>query len=186
MIAEQLHLRGRKYEAPQLITDYSQLDLSGGCELDESTLESYRATCRLAESPAKIQPLMLGVDDVASALGNARAICGIAPSTKNLPEFDRHPQMLVWATEGHQYHTEHGLSDCLFCQNSVSQERLAALEDAFETGGVDRILFAINLDDLISFSSMTLEETKGATDALLSVMTEVDPSHTAGLRRICR
>ena len=42
-----------------------------------------------------------------------------------------------------------------------------------------------NLDDLISFSSMTLEEAKDATNALLALMEQVDPAHPAGLRRIC-
>jgi wobble nucleotide-excising tRNase len=42
-----------------------------------------------------------------------------------------------------------------------------------------------NLDDLISFSSMTIEETKDATNALLTLMQKVDPEHLKGLRRIC-
>ncbi|MEE4011285.1 AAA family ATPase [Roseibium sp. FZY0029] len=43
-----------------------------------------------------------------------------------------------------------------------------------------------NLDDLISFSSMTLEETKAATSALLEMMEKVDEKHTTALKRACR
>ncbi|MEH2472078.1 chromosome segregation ATPase [Nitrobacteraceae bacterium AZCC 2161] len=43
-----------------------------------------------------------------------------------------------------------------------------------------------SLDDLISFSSMTLEESKSAASALIAMMHEVDADHLAGLRSICR
>ncbi len=57
----------------------------------------------------------------------------------------------------------------------VALERLAQVESHSDS-----------LDDLISFSSMTLEETKDATNALLAVMDQVDKDHLEGLRRICR
>lgn len=43
-----------------------------------------------------------------------------------------------------------------------------------------------NLDDLISFSSMTIEETRDATRALVELMETVDEVHTTALKRICR
>ncbi|OFW34439.1 MAG: hypothetical protein A3J28_02300 [Acidobacteria bacterium RIFCSPLOWO2_12_FULL_60_22] len=45
---------------------------------------------------------------------------------------------------------------------------------------------ADNLDDLVTFSSMTIEETKGAADALLTLMETVDKPHYDQLCRICR
>ena len=42
-----------------------------------------------------------------------------------------------------------------------------------------------SLDDLIAFSSMTLEESRDATAALIAMMQVVDPGHLAGLRKIC-
>lgn len=39
--------------------------------------------------------LDLDLNEVASVLGNARAVCGISPSTRELSEIERHPQMLV-------------------------------------------------------------------------------------------
>ncbi len=42
-----------------------------------------------------------------------------------------------------------------------------------------------NLDDLISFSTMTLEETKGATQSLMHMMAEVDERHFKALKRNC-
>jgi wobble nucleotide-excising tRNase len=43
-----------------------------------------------------------------------------------------------------------------------------------------------NLDDLLSFSSMTLEETRAAASALIEMMERVDPKHLAGVRKLCR
>lgn len=43
-----------------------------------------------------------------------------------------------------------------------------------------------NLDDLLSFSSMTLEETRAAAAALIEMMEHVDPKHLAGVRKLCR
>jgi len=42
-----------------------------------------------------------------------------------------------------------------------------------------------NLDDLISFSPMTIEETRAASHALLEMMEEVDPAHLKQLRKLC-
>lgn len=42
-----------------------------------------------------------------------------------------------------------------------------------------------NLDDLISFSSMTLEETRGATLSLMELMAHVDERHFKALKKIC-
>ena len=44
---------------------------------------------------------------------------------------------------------------------------------------------ADNLDDLVTFSSMTIEETKDAADALLALMMALDQEHFDRLRRIC-
>lgn len=42
-----------------------------------------------------------------------------------------------------------------------------------------------NLDDLISFSTMTLEETRDATQALMAMMAHVDAGHFKALKKIC-
>ncbi|WP_460447878.1 AAA family ATPase [Alsobacter sp. SYSU BS001988] len=42
-----------------------------------------------------------------------------------------------------------------------------------------------NLDDLISFSTMTLEETRDAAQSLLRMMSVVDEQHFTGLKNIC-
>jgi len=63
----------------------------------------------------------------------------------------------------------------------LDRDRLAALERLAQVES-----HSDNLDDLLSFSSMTLEETRAAAGALLDMMDHVDGKHLAGLRRLCR
>jgi wobble nucleotide-excising tRNase len=59
--------------------------------------------------------------------------------------------------------------------NLTALERLAQVESHSD-----------NLDDLLSFSSITLEETQAAARALIEMMAQVDGKHLAGLKRLCR
>ena len=43
-----------------------------------------------------------------------------------------------------------------------------------------------NLDDLVGFSSMTLEESYEAAKALIEMMHTADPKHTDHMLRLCR
>ena len=64
---------------------------------------------------------------------------------------------------------------------NLDRDRLAALERLAQVES-----HSDNLDDLLSFSSMTLEETRDAASALIDMMGQVDANHLAGLRRLCR
>ena len=63
----------------------------------------------------------------------------------------------------------------------LDRDRLAALERLAQVES-----HSDNLDDLLSFSSMTIEEGRQAATALIEVIDHVDSKHLAGLRRLCR
>jgi wobble nucleotide-excising tRNase len=63
----------------------------------------------------------------------------------------------------------------------LDRDRLAALERLVQVES-----HSDNLDDLLSFSTMTLEETRSAAGALLAMMAHVDAKHLANLKRLCR
>lgn len=77
---------------------------------------------------------------------------------------------------------------------SSKVEKIATdLGDDFDQGRIlalDRLVqlesHADNLDDLIAHSSMTVEETKDAANALLAVMEALDKPHLDQMRRVCR
>lgn len=63
----------------------------------------------------------------------------------------------------------------------LDKDRLMALERLAQVES-----HSDNLDDLLSFSSMTLEETRDAAASLLAMVEHVDNKHFAGIRRLCR
>ena len=71
-------------------------------------------------------------------------------------------------------------------------DNIVSTEDALDSARVhalDRLTqlesHADNLDDLVTFSSMTIEETVDAAEALMHLMSTVDQEHYRRLRRIC-
>lgn len=62
----------------------------------------------------------------------------------------------------------------------LDKDRLTALERLAQVESHSE-----NLDDLVGFSSMTIEEARDANAALLAMMEVVDPLHLKHLRRIC-
>lgn len=64
---------------------------------------------------------------------------------------------------------------------ALDRDRLAALERLAQVES-----HSDNLDDLLSFSSMTVEETRAAACALVDMMDLVDSNHLANLKRLCR
>ena len=63
----------------------------------------------------------------------------------------------------------------------LDRERLAALERLAQVES-----HSDNIDDLLSFSTMTLEETKGAAAALFDMIEKIDSKHLERLKSLCR
>jgi hypothetical protein len=68
-----------------------------------------------------------------------------------------------------------------YAEVGLDREKLAALERLSQVES-----HSDNIDDLISFSTMTLEETKGAASLILEMMHKVDPKHLERLKHLCR
>uniref|UniRef100_UPI003F495711 AAA family ATPase n=1 Tax=Ensifer adhaerens TaxID=106592 RepID=UPI003F495711 len=62
----------------------------------------------------------------------------------------------------------------------LDRERLTALERLVQVES-----HSDNLDDLLTFSSMTIEEAKSAARALIAMMKHVDEKHLAALTKLC-
>jgi len=63
---------------------------------------------------------------------------------------------------------------------TLNRDRLCALDRLAQVES-----HSDSLDDLVTFSSMTLEETQAANGTLLEMMQEVDPKHLTSLRKLC-
>ncbi|MBO9724192.1 MAG: AAA family ATPase [Novosphingobium sp.] len=62
----------------------------------------------------------------------------------------------------------------------LDRDRLAALERLTQVES-----HSDNIDDLLSFSTMTLEETRGAVAALFELIEKADPKHLARVKSLC-
>jgi len=62
----------------------------------------------------------------------------------------------------------------------LDRERLTALERLTQVES-----HSDNVDDLLSFSTMTLEETREAANTLFAMMEEVDAKHLVRLKSLC-
>jgi wobble nucleotide-excising tRNase len=132
LIATELGLRNRKYEAPQLVKDFGSLALGPDAMLDAAGLDAARVTCRLdAPLPRQSVPTA-SIDEPESAAEHACTLLGQSPAVVVLDTLKQHPDMLVWVRQGHQYHIQSGLSDCLLCGGRFTQERQQVLAQVLD------------------------------------------------------
>ena len=132
LVAENLRLRNRKYEAPQLVQDFGALDLGPDANLTEEQLEAAKATCRLDEPMARVNELAFQDRPVVEAISQARELAARTPGTVVIAELSQHPDMVLWVKEGAAYHTAHDLETCLFCTGPIQPARRELLERAFD------------------------------------------------------
>lgn len=126
-IAEQFGL-GRGYVATQLDRDFTRdVRLTSLPEEEQAALRAVHSQVEPKPSIATIElPSRDGFEDRLAACLEASV------SAEALADFAAHQEMLRWAKEGLDYHREHDLSDCLFCGNPFSKERLTALDAALD------------------------------------------------------
>lgn len=123
LIADRLRLRGRKYEAPQLVNDYENLEFDDRSLLTEEVLEGFTAICHLDKPMSKHVELIFSVDGIVQAINGTRSLSSLTPVTGAMDELERHPGMVLWVKQGHEYHTAHNLGTCLFCSSLIGPDR---------------------------------------------------------------
>ncbi|MBI5130284.1 MAG: AAA family ATPase [Rhodopseudomonas palustris] len=133
-ISQEIRPANRKYEAPQLTSDYSTLDLSAESILDETQLEAQRELCRRDEAMPTLTYRDIDVETVQSVLRTAIRLLQETPSLTIIPELKTHSEMLGWVQEGLNYHEHNELAECLFCKGVLSPERKQLLANALDEG----------------------------------------------------
>lgn len=134
-IANDLFLRGRKYEAPDLVKDFAAGGFDAASIRDDRQLDGLRALLRLEEPLPKLQPVSIDCATILAALERARSIASSSLKTVLLDEMIGHPTMAAWLKEGVDYHSSHELEKCLLCASDFTEERkmllASALDDRF-------------------------------------------------------
>ncbi|MGY3131126.1 wobble nucleotide-excising tRNase [Bradyrhizobium sp. USDA 4501] len=133
-ISQDIRPANRKYEAPQLTTDYANLDLGPTAKLNDEALAAHRELCRREEAMSAL--VALGYDRTSSdnVLSETLGLLQRTASLTIIAELEKHPEMLRWVQEGSNYHQHNGLETCLLCGGPLSDARKQALERAFDDG----------------------------------------------------
>lgn len=147
IVAERLYLRSRKYEAPALGDDYNKLTLSENDVLTDEELLTQSEICRMEAPLAEVNEVALGLEDTPPLLERAVELCAASLAETTLKTLQEHPSMAIWLKEGHAYHSERGLSECVFCTNTIPAGRMDAIRDALNSS-IDSALE--NIDDAVA------------------------------------
>ncbi|RJF70879.1 AAA family ATPase [Rhodopseudomonas palustris] len=133
-IAQEIRLTNRKYEAPQLTTDYATLELDAKSLLDETILSAVREVCRREEAMPALLKLDFDTASIRDVLLKTGSLMQETPSLTIIPELETHSEMLRWVHEGAEYHGDHDLNECLLCGGPLSAKRKELLASALDEG----------------------------------------------------
>jgi wobble nucleotide-excising tRNase len=139
LTASRLHQGNRKYEAPQLASDYALWASKDVALLTDGELKAAEDTRRLSEPMPTVEPITFDTVSIGKAFQFVSEMCGQTLSIVALDEVQRHPEMVLWLKEGHEFHERHDQENCLLCGNVFSNERLALLKGALDNQ-VDRFI----------------------------------------------
>lgn len=132
-ISAALHVTGRRYEAPQLQSDYDTLKVDSSNLLAEKVLHDLEDVARQAAPSPPLERVRDWSPELVQAIERAHSFADLSVAQTTLEEIERHPAMVPWLKAGHEFHAEQDLDTCLFCANPLSEERklqlAAALDD---------------------------------------------------------
>jgi wobble nucleotide-excising tRNase len=131
-VAGALHSANRRYEAGQLHADYEKLQHGPESVLADDELEALIDIARLSAPPPSLKPIEIDLVSIRSLIESARKFGQISIGQVVLDELGKHPSMVPWMKEGHDYHSANALETCLFCGNELTQVRKDKLATALD------------------------------------------------------
>ena len=138
-ISGALHVTGRRYEAPQLQSDFENLKVDGNNVLFEEVLNDLEDVARQSAPPPPLDHVPDCSPELVRAIESARSFAELSVAQTALEEIEWHPAMVPWLKDGHEYHLAHELETCLFCANPLTEERKRQLAEALD-GRLSRLM----------------------------------------------
>jgi wobble nucleotide-excising tRNase len=137
LVSGALHLGNRRYEAGQLQADYEKLLHGPESILASDSLDALIDVARLSAPPETLEEIKIEVAAIQSLIDSARNFGEVSIGQIVLEELEKHPSMVPWMKEGHDYHASSALETCLLCGNALTPARkmnlAAALDDKIAT-----------------------------------------------------
>jgi wobble nucleotide-excising tRNase len=171
-ISDRLRLTGRKYEAPNLVTDYKSLDLGAVAVVSEEELDNLTAVSARSAPLPKVGVIEMDCGSTETTLDDAEQLMAVTIGGVAIAELDKHPGMVPWVKLGHDYHTAQLLDACLYCAGAIPEARKQELTAAFNEqfrGFIDKI-------DLVSKNTQTAHEMLGAASMGIPEKSRLSPN----------
>lgn len=132
LVSSALNLGNRRYEAGQLQADYEKLLYGPESVLADHVLKILIDVTRLSAPPPALEKIKINVAAMHSLIEKTRHFGEVSIGEIILEELDKHPSMVPWIKEGHDYHASNDLKTCLLCGNALSEARKAKLSAALD------------------------------------------------------
>lgn len=129
-VSERLRQAAR-YEAPQLVADFN-LGATDQDKLTEAELDAASTTSQRSDAPAKVASIEVPIEGSVAA---CRGALDLAPKTMGgvvVAELETYPEMVPWVRQGHEFHIQNGLTNCLHCGEAIPSVRRELLASAFD------------------------------------------------------
>lgn len=121
----------RNFNARNLDAEFAKGDRDASALLDEQRRKQLRSLILQEAPPPKITELA-AISGFLDFVEKSRACLSETVGTATLRELSQHPTMVGWVKAGQEYHREHSLDDCLLCGNTITPERMQALDAAID------------------------------------------------------
>lgn len=125
-IAEQLSL-GRKYVATNLVADYDSSNGAPLVEISSDAVLAVKATIAQSERLDPLVPITASIE-LKSLVASADAVLSSTLGERVKSSLDGHEDAFPWVKDGKQIHARKKLQTCLFCDGSLTKDRLELLE----------------------------------------------------------
>lgn len=132
-IWEQINAGSRRYEAPQLAADFADgQSYESDCVLSDTERQQCTAIVNQGAPLPKLSELKGVTFSLAALLREARGILATSLGSAAIQDLRQHETMMKWVKEGSDYHRLHNLKTCLHCGNTLTEERLKALQSLID------------------------------------------------------
>lgn len=172
-IAAKIHLPNRKYEAPQLQSDHESLKYDHASILDAKTLDGLEAIASALSPPPTVSVTLVNVVTFVQSVAAARSAAEASIGDAMIAELVAHPEMVPWARAGHEYHARNELESCLFCGQTLTEERRGALAAAFNAS-LSKFVSSLSAEQRVADAALGELELFIDDCATLRVMPELD------------
>lgn len=131
LIFAKLHIPNRKYEAPNLQSDFEKMKFDDGSLLEDKKMAEHEGIASRSSPPDKVLVLKAPISVIPTMFVNAHGAASENAGAAMVEDLVQNPSMVPWARTGYEYHVANSLKECLFCGETFSDKRRAALAASF-------------------------------------------------------